>query len=102
MAIACVEDQFGTAQSADVLQNEGQLRGFLEEYIVQPLAVQATPAPPRASSPVPAAPATADGDTAALGEPSHTALLSCACVWVRQPGLRSKGLHMTAQAIGIA
>ena len=90
------------AQCAGVLQNEGQLRGFLEEHIVQPLAAQATPAPPRASSPVPAAPATADGDVAALGEPSYTAILSCTCVWVRQPERCSKGLHMTAQAIGIA
>ena len=93
----------GVAQCAGVLQNEGQLRGFLEEHIVQPLAAQATPAPPRASSPVPAAPATADGDVAAPGEPSYTAILSCTCVWVRLPGLCSEGLHrpMCLQCFGM-
>ena len=54
---------------AGVLQNEGQLRSYVEDYIVQPLAANATPAPPQASASTAAAPAMADGDPTTPGMP---------------------------------
>ena len=55
-----------------MVQNEGQLRGYLEEHIVGPLAAQAAPAPPRASPAAPIALGLADGSAVMPGDPSES------------------------------